>query len=278
MRGSIKRMPAAVLIGLCLGYLLITVFAYFFQDRMVYHPDRKIVNTPEDIGLPFEEITLRTRDGVNISAWFIPARHERGVVLFCHGNAGNISHRLDSIRIFHDLNLEVFIFDYRGYGKSEGSPTEKGTYLDAEAAWDYLVHVRNVRPENIILFGRSLGSAVAAEIALTREAGALILESAFTSIPDLGGDLYPYLPVKLISRFEYATVDKVNRIDIPKLIIHSDRDEIIPYNHGITLFEKANGPKKFLCISGGHNEGFLMSGSVYRDGIGEFIAEYQGIK
>jgi len=270
----IKRMIFVIFISLVLGYLVILGLVYIRQDSMIYYPVREISNTPGDIGLNFEEVTLKTKDGVTISAWYIPTRHERGVVLFCHGNAGNISHRLDSIRIFHDLKLSVLIFDYRGYGKSEGSPTEEGTYLDAESAWNYLVNIKHTSPEKIILFGRSLGSAVAAEIALNHRAGALIIESGFTSIPDFGRKFFPYLPVRLIARYHYSTIDKVNKIGIPKLFIHSPQDEVIPFEHGVSLFEKAIEPKEFLRITGSHNEGFLISGKAYIEGLNGFISKY----
>ncbi|NCO84337.1 MAG: alpha/beta hydrolase [Nitrospirae bacterium CG_4_10_14_3_um_filter_44_29] len=262
-----------ILIGLALGYLLLIGFVYLRQGSMVYYPTKEIEGTPADIGLKYEEITLKTKDSVNLSAWYVPAKDERGVVLFCHGNAGNISHRLDSIRIFHDLGLSVFIFDYRGYGRSEGSATEKGTYLDAESAWEYLVNVKGARPEKIILFGRSLGSAVAAELALKHKAAGIIIESGFKTIPALGAKFFPYLPLRLISRFQYSTIDKVGMIKMPKLFIHSPQDEMIPYEHGAALFKNATEPKEFLQITGGHNEGFLTSGKIYTEGLGRFIAK-----
>ena len=268
-----KRMLYTILIGLALGYLLLIGFVYLRQGSMVYYPTKEIEGTPADIGLKYEEITLKTKDSVNLSAWYVPAKDERGVVLFCHGNAGNISHRLDSIRIFHDLGLSVFIFDYRGYGRSEGSATEKGTYLDAESAWEYLVNVKGVRPEKIILFGRSLGSAVAAELALKHKAAGIIIESGFKTIPALGAKFFPYLPLRLISRFQYSTIDKVGMIKMPKLFIHSPQDEMIPYEHGAALFKNATEPKEFLQITGGHNEGFLTSGKIYTEGLGRFIAK-----
>lgn len=268
-----RRMIYTIFIGLALGYLLLVGFVYIRQGSMVYYPTKDIEGTPADIGLKYEEITLTTKDSVNLSAWHVPAKDERGVVLFCHGNAGNISHRLDSIRIFHDLGLSVLIFDYRGYGSSKGSPTEEGTYLDAESAWEYLVNVKGARPEKIILFGRSMGSAVAAELALRRKAAGIIIESGFKSIPELGSKFFPYLPVRLISRFKYATIDKVRKINIPKFFIHSPQDEMIPYEHGAALFKKAAEPKEFLQITGGHNEGFLTSGKVYTDGLDRFISK-----
>jgi len=270
----IKRMIAFVLIGLLLGYVLLVAFVYLRQAKMLYFPTRQIEATPATLNLPFDEVTLQTSDGMNISAWYIPSPQARGFLLFCHGNAGNISHRLDSIRIFHDLRLSVLIFDYRGYGRSEGEPTERGTYLDAEAAFDFLVRAKGAAPSRIIVFGRSLGSAVAAELAVRRTAGALIIESGFTSVPDLGRKFFPHMPVKLISRFHYATIDKVGRLRLPKLFIHSPDDEIVPYAQGKQLFEAAGEPKEFLTIRGDHNGGYLLSGYSYPHGIETFLEKY----
>lgn len=259
---------------LILSYAVILLVVYLRQDSMLFFPERTLWTTPESEGFSYEEVMLKTNDGVNISAWYVPAENERGVLLFCHGNAGNISHRMDSIRIFHDMNLSVLIFDYRGYGNSEGKPSEDGTYLDAEAAWDYLVRVKQKKPEKVVLFGRSLGAAVAAEIAQRKNPGALILESAFTSVPDIGQSLYPFFPVRLLSKYRYATVEKIADIACPKLIIHSPEDEIIPFRFGQRIFERASQPKEFLSIRGGHNEGFLMSGKIYTEGIRKFLEKY----
>lgn len=256
---------------LLLSYAAIVILVYVKQEGMIYFPGKEIHETPKNIGLRHEDIAFETKDGVSISAWYIPAEKERGVILFCHGNAGNISDRLDSIKIFHDLNLSVLIFDYRGYGKSKGRPSEKGTYRDAEAAWDYLIKVKKKSPGKIIAFGRSLGGAVAAELALRRHPAGLIIESSFKSLPDLGKKFYPWLPVRLLSRFEYATIDKVALIKCPKLIVHSPEDEIVPFEHGRAIYEKASPPKEFLEITGGHNEGFLISGNVYTEGLERFF-------
>ncbi len=271
---NVKRMLFLVIISLAIGYLLLVAYVFVTQRGMLYFPSREIETTPHDIGLDYQDLTLKTLDGVDISAWYIPTEDARGFVLFCHGNAGNISHRFDSIKIFHRLGLGVLIFDYRGYGKSKGSPDEEGTYRDAEAAWDYLVNVLHMKPEKIVLFGRSLGSAVAAELALRKQAGALIMESAFTSAPDLGKKFFPLLPVRLISRYHYESIDKVGKIKLPKLFIHSPGDEIVPYEQGVRLFEEASDPKEFLRITGGHNEGFLLAGKVYVDGLDAFISRH----
>ncbi len=270
----VKRMFLLLIASLAAGYLLLIAYVYTKQGEMLYFPAREIEATPYNIGLDYQDLTVGTRDGVDISAWYIPAEDARGFLLFCHGNAGNISHRLDSIKIFHSLGLSVLIFDYRGYGRSKGSPDEEGTYRDAEAAWDYLINVLHVRPEKIVLFGRSLGSAVAAELALRKQAGALIMESGFTSVPDLGKKFFPHLPVRLISRYHYESINKVGRIKLPKLFIHSPEDEIVPYEQGAKLFERAREPKELLKIVGGHNEGFLLSGKVYVDGLDAFLSRY----
>jgi uncharacterized protein len=269
-----KKMLLEILGGLFFIYIIITGIVYVGQKGMVFYPVREIAATPEHIGLQFEDVVLRTKDHVAISAWYIPSPQERAVILFCHGNAGNNSHRLDSIRIFHDLNLSVFIFDYRGYGKSEGSPTEVGTYLDAESALDYLTNVKHIHPEKVVVFGRSLGGAVAAEIALRHKVGALIIESGFTSVPELGSKYFPFLPTTLLSRYSYDTVNKVGKISAPKLFIHSPYDEIIPFQYGRALYEQAAPPKEFLEIKGDHNSGFIVSGSVYTDGLNRFISKY----
>jgi fermentation-respiration switch protein FrsA (DUF1100 family) len=272
--GITGKIALISLICLISGYLVLIVYVYAKQGSMLYFPTREIKATPLDIGLQYEELTLRTTDRVDISAWYIPAEHPRGFLLFCHGNAGNISDRLSSIRLFHDLGLGVLIFDYRGYGKSQGSPDEEGTYRDAEAAWHYLVKTLHVSPRRVIVFGRSLGSAVAAELALRKEVRAVIMESGFTSVSDLGKQFFPHLPVKLISRYYYTSIDKVGLVEMPRLFIHSPDDEMVPYEQGVRLFERAAGPKHFLRLTGGHNEGFLLSGEAYRRGLDDFFTKY----
>ena len=263
-----------VVLALLIFYTGMLLLICFLQDRLLYFPFKEIDTNPAAIHLPFEDVRLATSDGTTISAWWIPAHNERAVLLFCHGNAGNISHRLDSLQIFNRLGLSVLIFDYRGYGASTGLPSENGTYLDAEAAWRYLVEVQKKQPEEIILFGESLGGAVAAEIALRHRPGGLILMSSFTSIPELAGMLYPFLPARWLSKFCYATIDKIGSIAAPTLIIHSPDDEIVPYAQGRALYEKAAGPKEFLQIKGGHNEGFLVSGELYVQGLNHFISKH----
>jgi fermentation-respiration switch protein FrsA (DUF1100 family) len=264
-----------------IGYAVLAVALFFYQPNMLYFtdmPSREIEATPGDIGLDYEPLTLATRDDEQLDAWFIPADPARGVVLFCHGNAGNISHRLVSIQLFHELGLSVLIFDYRGYGQSTGKPTEKGTYRDADAAWDYLVTQRGIPAEHIILFGRSLGASIAADLATRQSAAAVILESGFTSVPDVAANLYPWLPVRWLSRYQYDTRKKLAKIHSPVLIVHSRDDEIISYSNGERLFEAANEPKQFLQLRGGHNDGFFVSGKDYIQGLDSFLGNVLAVK
>lgn len=256
------------------GYLGLVALLYLFQASLLYYPTQAWVGTPADRGLAYRDIALRTADGLMLSAWWVPAQQARAAVLFCHGNGGNISHRLDTLALFNRLGLSTLIFDYRGYGRSEGTPSEQGSYRDAEAAWDFLVQGMGIEPRHIVLFGRSLGGAVAADLAQDRPAGVLILESSFTSVPDLGRELYPFLPVHLLSRFSYDTRAYVRRIRSPVLVVHSRNDEIVPFHHGQAVFQAAPEPKAFLEIRGGHNEGFLLSGRHYEQGLADFLSRH----
>lgn len=255
-------------------YVGVGVILFLFQSSMIYYPElpgRKITATPAAIGLKYEEVILNTEDGLKLHGWYTPAESERGVVLFFHGNAGNISHRLDSLRIFNALGYSSFIFDYRGYGRSEGKPSEKGTYLDAEAAWRYLVEQRRIASQTIVFFGRSIGASVAAYLATRQLPKALILESAFTSVGDFAASIYPVYPTRLMARYRYNTSKYLESVECPLLIIHSRQDEIVPYKFGQRLYEQANEPKRMLTISGGHNDGFLISGKLYTTGIDDFL-------
>lgn len=250
-----------------------TVFTSF-ANRMMYFPVRAIFATPSDYGFEYESVNFATDDGLDLHGWWIPAEPERAVLLFFHGNAGNIGDRLDSIEIFHRLGLAVFIVDYRGYGSSEGSPSEKGTYLDGRAAWRYLTEQRGVDPSRIAVFGRSLGAAVATKLATKNAPRALILESAFTSVPDMAATLFPVLPVRHVVGMSYDNLKRIGKIRCPVLIVHSRDDEIIPFEHGKRLFEAATEPKEFLEIRHGHNDGFVLSGALYVDGLANFLARY----
>ncbi len=271
MKPVLLRMLQSVLFIVITAWLALVILIYFFQARLVFYPYRDLGQTPADIKLDYEELSLQGPDAVAIHGWWLPVKNARATLLFLHGNAGNISHRLDSLKIFHDLGLSTLIIDYRGYGKSQGKPSEQGTYLDAMTAWRYLTEDRNIRPDQIIIFGRSLGGAVATWLAANSAAGGLILESTFTSIADVGRQYYPYLPVNTLARIHYPSIDRIDKINSPLLAIHSREDEIIPFRLGKALYDKAAEPKYFLEIEGGHNGGFLHSGRRYSAGLSAFI-------
>lgn len=260
-----------LVVAACYG--LIVAIVYLMQGRMLYLPDvpgRPLTNTPIDIGLDYQEVSIETADGVTLHGWFIPGRSSQ-VLLFFHGNAGNISHRLASIRQFRNLGLTVFIIDYRGYGQSGGRTTEKGIYRDADAAWLYLTETRGIAASHIVIFGRSLGASVAARLATLQQPLALIVESSFTSVPDIAQDLYPWLPARWLSRLRHATRDYVPDVRCPVLIIHSRDDEIIPFHHGEAIFAAANEPKTMLPLRGTHNDGFLYDEHTYIEGLRTFL-------
>lgn len=255
-------------------YAVLCAYLFFMQEKVLYYPNiggRELQASPAEIGLDYKSVSIVTSDGVRLHGWFVESKRNIGTVLFLHGNAGNISHRLDSLRIFNHLGLSTFIFDYRGYGQSEGKISEPGTYLDAEAAWQYLTKERKIDPGKIIVFGRSLGGAIAADLTAKHLAAGLIMESVFASVPDLAAKLYPIFPVRLLCRFDYDAKNSLAAVNCPVLIVHSPDDEIIPFENGRELFNKANEPKTFLQIRGGHNDGFLASGPLYYEGLGEFI-------
>ncbi len=260
-----------------IGYGVLIAYVYFNQANLLYLPNlpsRELMANPTLAMLPYEDVQLVTEDNVNLHGWFIPANEARATVLFFHGNAGNISHRLDTLKIFYHLGLNTLIIDYRGYGQSEGKPTEQGTYRDADAAWKYLTKQRNIPAKEIILFGRSVGGAVAAELASRKQPAALILESTFTSVADIAADIYPFLPVRWISNLDYNTRDRLATINSPVLVVHSKEDDIIPYKHGKALFAAANKPKQLLTLKGGHNDGFYVSGRRYTEGLNIFLQTF----
>lgn len=258
-------------------YVILMLALYLMQGRMVFlsnFPGRALTASPADIGLEYEDVSLPTRDNERLHGWYVTSTNSTGVVLFFHGNAGNISHRLDSIEIFHELDLDVLIIDYRGYGQSSGSTSEQGTYTDAQTAWDYLVDMRNIAPEKIVIFGRSLGGAVASWLAARTTPGSVILESCFTSGVDMASRLYPFLPARLITRLKYPVEEYVQQISSPLLVIHSQQDEIIPFDMGQSVFIAAPEPKEMLVLSGDHNGGFLLNRNRYQAAIGKFLQRH----
>lgn len=255
-------------------YVFLTACVYLFQSRLIYFPNvlgRILSATPGDIGLMFEGIWITAADGAKLHGWHVSAGAGAPAVLLCHGNAGNISHRLDWIELFHEMGLSVLLFDYRGFGKSSGTPSETGTYFDAEAAWDFLTTRMRLAPKRIVIVGESLGGPIAARLARDVRPGALILVSTFTSIPDLARKWCWYLPVRLLARIRYPTAEYVTHVSAPVLVIHSLQDEIVPFSHAEEIFGCAHEPKQLLRIIGDHNSAFSASGPKLREGIRSFL-------
>ena len=244
-------------------------------NQFIYFPERTIFQDPGDFGLEFEDVYLTTSDGVRIHGWFVPGSGETTLLWF-HGNGGNISHRADNIAGLNKrLGVGILIIDYRGYGLSEGSPDEQGTYLDAEAAVAHALSRPDVDPERVVLFGRSLGCAVAAEMAVRHDVYAVVLESPFTSVPAMARRAYPFLPgLGLLTGNMYDTLGKTARIRAPIMVLHGDSDEIVPFEMGREVFEAAPEPKRFYRISGaGHNDTYAVGGAPYLDALGSFLVE-----
>jgi len=267
------RVIINMLMSAAVAYGAVLLLVFLFQPRLIYFPqvEREHTATPRAAGLDFEDVALHTADGIKLHGWWVPARDTRGTVLLMHGNAGNISHRLGYLTMFNRLGYSVLLFDYRGYGKSGGSPGEEGTYLDAEAAWQHLTEARNLKSQDIVLVGESLGGGVATWLALKYPPRALVLASTFTSVPDMGAQVYPWLPVRLLARIVYDNIARIREIQVPVMIAHSRGDDIIPFAHGQALFAAAREPKQFLELAGGHNEGFLFSRNEWIAAVGAFL-------
>jgi pimeloyl-ACP methyl ester carboxylesterase len=258
---------------LVVGCLLLFIMLRWFEHTQVYHPDRQMDATGAELGRPFEDVTLLASDGVRLNAWFFPAatnssRASLGL-LFCHGNAGNISHRLDMCQVLLGTGVNVFVFDYRGYGRSEGRPSEEGTYRDAQAAYQWLRR-KGFAATNILVMGESLGGGVASELALREPIGGLILQSTFTSIPEIGAEMFPWLPVRLLAKIKYDTRRKLPGLKVPVLVMHSRTDELAGFHHGERNFAAANEPKLFCEIKGGHNDS-LSERNVFAAGMERFL-------
>lgn len=252
-------------------YLAAALLLYAFQPSFIYFPFRQLDATPADAGLAYEDVGIATADGLRLHGWYVPAPNARGTLLFLHGNAGNIGHRLDSLVIFHRLGLSTLIIDYRGYGRSPGTPSERGTYTDATAAWSWLTSTRGIEARRIVVFGRSLGAAVATELASRERPAGLILESPFPSVRAMARHYYPWLPSGLLVRIRYPLTDYLQRVRCPVLVVHSRTDEIVPFELGRRVYAAAPQPKWLLEIEGGHNDGFLVSGAHYTAGLGAFL-------
>ena len=262
---------ASLLIYTVVGVLMLNAFMYFQQPRMIFFPIARLQQVPSDWGLAYEDVSFSTADGVNLHGWFLPVPGAEQVLLFFHGNAGNISHRRESIEIFQRLGLSVFIFDYRGYGHSDGTPDEKGLYLDARAAWRYLTEEKRFKPGNIVIFGRSLGGSVAVNLAADVYARGLILESTMSSAREFAREVFRILSRLVVIRYDFDTLQHIQQVHYPVLVLHSPDDEIMPFHLGEKVYRSANLPKQFVRMRGDHNSGFYLSQPEYEQAIGDWL-------
>ncbi len=245
-----------------------------FEHSQVYHPSTEMESKPDALGRPFEDVYFTAPDGTKLNGWFFPAAKDslraQQVMLWCHGNGGNISGRLNYYQAALATGVSLFTFDYRGYGRSEGRPSEQGTYDDTHAAYQWLKQ-KGFVPQNIIAVGESLGGGIASELVLKEPTGGLILQSTYTSVPDLGAEIFPWLPVRLIGSIKYDTVNRLPQIKVPLLIMHSRLDTIIPFHHAEKNFAVANDPKMFWEVYGDHNDTILTDGPRFTEGLHKFI-------
>jgi hypothetical protein len=267
-RARFKR--AARWLGL-LGVLYLML--RWFEHSQVYQPCRQFEASPTELGRTFEEARFKTADGVTLHGWFFPAEtnspRAQLAFLICHGNGGNVSHRLGLAGALLVTGVGVFMFDYRGYGQSEGRPGEEGTYRDAQAAHAWL-RQKGFRGEHIIAYGESLGGGVVSELALREPLGGVVLQSTFTSMPEIGAEVFPWLPVRWISTIKYDTRAKLPRIRVPVLVMHSKADDLARFHHGERNFAAANKPKFFCELCGAHNEA-VWTQPEFREAIEKFL-------
>ncbi|MCC7291727.1 MAG: hypothetical protein IT449_06680 [Phycisphaerales bacterium] len=313
-RATWRRKALRLLVIVACTYLAVSVAIYFLQSHLIYFPSRHVEFTPKDVGMEFEALQVTASDGVSIAGWHVPCESSKGTVLFFHGNAGNLGDVLLDVQEWHRLEYAVVAVDYRGFGDSEGVPTETGVYEDAEAAWRYAVSQRDrsqregfrqnnsqrdnserdgserngseldgseldgseldgserssserdAKARRLIYHGRSLGGAVAIELARRHPPAALIVESTFTSLPDVGQAHYPLLPVRWLARHRYDSVSKVGELSCPKLFLHGRADTLIPISMGEQLFASAAEPKQLIRTGGDHTDGGMLYDSAVK--------------
>ncbi len=257
-----------------IGFVL---YVRFLERSTVFLPSKEILANPRSMDLDYEDVFFRTRDNVPLHGWLVKSPGAVSTLIFLHGNAGNVGDRLGKLLILHKIGVNVFLIDYRGYGLSQGRPTERGMYLDAIAAYDYLKTRKDLKDTRLIAYGVSLGGAAAVDLALKRPVDALIVDSTFTSAADMAKKILPVVPSVLLS-VKLDNAAKISRVEVPKLFIHSEDDEVVPYDYGKQLYSLARPPKSFLKISGTHNDGLVSSGRVFVDGIWNFLSTHDFLK
>ena len=270
LNSYIRKTASGLVSFIIIGILVLNAWFYFLQPSLLFYPYEQLEAIPSDWGLQYENVELVTSDNIQLHGWYIPGKRSDKALLFFHANGGNISHRGDSLKIFHQLGLNVLIIDYRGYGLSGGELSEEGIYRDAIAAWEYLLG-RGFKKSDIIIFGRSLGGAVATHLSRNVKPAALILESTFSSVRDMASRVMPLVSNLVYLRFSFNTESKIKNTSVPLLVLHSPDDEIIPFKLGQKVFSAGNAPKYFYELNGGHNEGFIESMPGYQKMLETFI-------
>ncbi len=270
MAARLRRMflgftAAAVLVygGAC-GLL------YLAQSSLVFLPSREVGPTPADAGVSFREFEIKTGPDSSVHGWLHQVGPAAPWIIHFHGNAGNICGRIDQLKMFSQLGLNGVVFDYRGYGRSQGHPSESGLVEDGVAVIDFLTQQEGLTLDRAVFFGESLGGGVATAVAEQRTPAGLILKSTFTSIPDRASELYPWLPVRHLSRVRFPNLERVRTLSCPKLFIHGDPDEVVPFHHGRRLFQAACQPKEWLQVPGGHSRGPFQLGPEFPQRLGAF--------
>ena len=246
------------------------------EKKIIYYPHKYPTGNwnAQSFGIEVEDVFFKSLDGISLHGWYVPTDEPQATLLWFHGNAGNITHRIENILLLKPLKLSIFIFDYRGYGRSRGKPDELGLYKDSLAAYDFLIREKKVAIETLFLFGRSLGGVCAVEVASKRPATGLILESTFTSAQDMVKNMFPILPLGQFIKSRFNAIETIATVRIPKLFLHGTDDEIVPYLLGRRLYNAAPQPKQFYDIQGSrHNDTYIMGGEPYIDRIGQFLTE-----
>jgi len=267
---ALWRLVWRVVRPVLIAYLVVVVAAMFFENSLIYFPSPYPEGYWSPAGLDFEDAWFQSADGTQLHGWYVPQENARAAVLFCHGNAGNIAYRVGILKMLHErVGVSVFIFDYRGYGRSAGTPNEAGIMADARAARAWLAAREKIAESDVVLMGESLGGAVAVDLAARQGARALVLESTFTSAPDMAGYHYPWLPVRWAMQTRLDSLGKIGDYHGPLLMAHGDADTIVPIQLGRRLFEAASEPKQFIVLSGhDHNDGMPAE---YYDAVREFL-------
>ena len=261
---------AAILLAIFVG---VFILVKFLERISVFYPCKVVDLTPASEQMDYEDLYITTKDGIKINAWLVKANAHASTVIFAHGNAGTISDRIMKLKFFHEIGLNIIIFDYRGYGRSMGAPSEKGVYLDVAAVYDYIQARKDIDPARIIGYGTSLGGAVMIELATQRKLAGLIVESSFTSAKEMARMIYPFVPTILMS-IKFDSVSKVSKINVPKLFLHSHEDEMIPFSMSQKLYEASAEPKEFIVTYGGHNEGALVSHPEIKHQLMRFLQKH----